>query len=303
VAKTLDLYMPYDSGPGASIMEDGWRSIMRNVLPSGVLPGANDNKFAVYADSTGMQVKARTGSVWIEGNWGQSTAEKALPIAAAHATLGRADLVVARNRFVDNLIEVDVLPGTPASTPTYPALTQNTSIWEIPLAQVVVDPAVTTIAAAKVIDFRQYNRPFARYYAATTGVSYTVGNAFPQTYDTPTDTCSDVVIDSTNSKFTLGRSGVWFVQGGVRAQYTFSGGAEQGFYWSVNKNGSTIELQGKTVEPLILTNQFFVSEVGTTARFNAGDYVQFMLKNNSTHPATAVAAGQTISCNFRWLDY
>jgi hypothetical protein len=284
-------------------MEDGWRSIMRNILPSGVLPGAPDNKFQVYADSTGMQVKAKTGSAWIEGQWGASTAEKILPIAAAHATLGRLDVVVVRNRFVDNWIEVDVLTGVPASTPTFIPLTQNTSIWEIPLCQVVVDPTVTTIAAAKVVDVRQYNRPFARYYATTTGVAYTVGNTFPQNYDTPTDTCSDVTPDSTGTKFTLNRSGVWYVQGSTRAQYTYGGGAEQGFYWFVNKNGSATEMQGKTIEPLILTNQFFVTECSTTARFTAGDYVSFNLRNNSTHAASAVSAGQAISCNFRWLDY
>jgi hypothetical protein len=304
VPKTLDLYMPYDSGAGANVTEDGWRSFMRNILPSGVLPGAPDNKFAVYADSTGMQVKAKTGSAWIEGNWGSSTTEKPLPIAASHATLGRLDLAVLRNRFADNYIELDVLPGTPASTPAYPPLTQNTSIWEIPLAQVIVDPTVTTIAAAKVIDFRQYNRPFARYYAATTGVSYTAGNTFAQTYDTPTDICSDVIPNGNGSQFTLSRGGVWYVQGSVRAQYTYTGGAEQGFYWFVAKNGSLVtELQGRTIEPLVLTNQFFVAEISTTARFAAGDTVQFNLRNNSTHTATATPAAQAIACNFRWLDY
>jgi hypothetical protein len=303
VAATLDSYGPYDAGPGANITEDTWRSIMRNILPSGVLPGAPDNRFQTYADSTGMQVKVMTGSVWIEGQWGGSTSEKVLPIAAAHATLGRRDLIVARNRFVDNLIELDVVTGTPASTPVYPGPASNTSIWEIPIGRVVVDPAVTTIAAAKVSDFRQFNRPFARYYAAATGIAYTVANTFPQNYDTATDTCSDVVVDSTNTQFQLLRSGVWFVQGSTRVQYTYGGGAEQGFYWYMNKNGSATELQGKTIEPLVLTNQFFVSEISTTARFGTGDYVQFNLRNNSTHAATAAAAGQAISCNFRWLDY
>jgi hypothetical protein len=252
-----------------------------------------------------MQVKAKTGSVWIEGNWGAATAEKILPIAAAHATLSRVDLVILRNRFVDNVIEVDVLTGTPASPALGPQATRNTSVWEIPLAQVIIDPAVTTIASTKIVDNRQYNRPFARYYAAATSIAYTAGNVFAQGYDTATDTCSDVTINNNtaNTQFSLNRSGVWFVQGSTRVQYTYTGGAEQGFYWTVNKNGSTTELQGKTIEPLVLTNQFFTTEVSTTARFNAGDYVTFNLRNNSTHTATATAAAQAISCNFRWLDY
>ncbi|MES2405559.1 MAG: hypothetical protein V4567_14660, partial [Pseudomonadota bacterium] len=47
----------------------------------------------------------------------------------------RIDRVVLRADFVNNNIVLDVLQGTPAVSPAAPALTQNTSIWEISLAQ------------------------------------------------------------------------------------------------------------------------------------------------------------------------
>lgn len=150
---SLDVYYPFDSGPGANVTELQWRNMMRYVLSTGIIRGAL-NQHEVFADSTGMQVKVRTGHCWIQGHYGEQTAEKTLAIAAAHATLPRKDRVVLRGDFVDNVIELDVLTGTAASSPVAPLLTQSSSVWEISLAIVDVPATDTSIGSTQVVNDR-----------------------------------------------------------------------------------------------------------------------------------------------------
>lgn len=176
---SLDLYLPFDAGAGANVTEDNWRKMARFWLGTGPI-AAEDNEMQVYADSTGMQVKVKTGKAFVRGHYGENTAEKTLAVTAAHATLGRIDLVVLRADFVNNRVEVDVIAGTAAASPAAPVVTQSTSIWEVALATVTVDAAVTTIAAGKVTDARVKVTPpsqgplFARKTAIESVTSSTV---------------------------------------------------------------------------------------------------------------------------------
>lgn len=155
---TLDQYAPFDSGAGSNVTEDGWRAMMRRLCRSGVIRDVA-NSTQVYADSTGMQVKVKTGEMWAEGHWGLISTEKIVTIAAAHATLARLDLIVWRIDYVNNRIEVDAVTGTAGATPVAPNLTRNSSIHECPLAIVSVPAADTGIDAAQVIDARMWGGP------------------------------------------------------------------------------------------------------------------------------------------------
>lgn len=165
----LDLYVPFDAGAGANLTEDNWRKMARHWLGTGVLRG-EDNELQVYGDSSGMQVKVKTGKAWVRGHYGESTAEKTLAIAVADATNPRIDVVVLRADFDNNLIELVVLTGTPAGSPVAPAVTQSSAIWEVALAQVAVAAAAVTIAAGNVTD--------ARLYAAGADDLWTPAKAF-----------------------------------------------------------------------------------------------------------------------------
>jgi hypothetical protein len=150
----MDVYAPFDSGPGSSIGEDTWRKIMRRPTVSGVLRNVL-NELLVYADSTGMQVKVKTGEVWMEGEWGTITIEKIVPIATAHATLARIDRIVARADYVANQIVVDVLTGTAGSGLAI-GCTRNTAMYEVSLATIAVPATDVSIDAAQVTDARQF---------------------------------------------------------------------------------------------------------------------------------------------------
>jgi hypothetical protein len=160
----LDIYAPFDSGPGANVTEDTWRLMMRHMLgsASGIIR-AFENEFAVTANASGMQVFVDSGECWMRGHFGRKTTSTTLPIAAAHATLPRKDRVILRADFLNNVISLEVLTGTAAASPTEPTLTQNTTVWETALAVVDVTAADVTIAANQVTDDRRYTQGNARY--------------------------------------------------------------------------------------------------------------------------------------------
>lgn len=215
MAVTLDAYAPFDSGAGANATEDTWRKMMRHVngSASGVLRGIA-NEFQVYADSTGMQVKARTGECWLRGHWGESTVEKTMGIAAAHATLARIDRAVLRLDTVNNRIETDVLTGTAAASPAVPSLTQSSSIWETSLAKISVPAADTSIDAGQVTDDRTYTTVQVRVRQA---VAQTIGNAsfVKLAFDTVSagsdNGSADLLFNTTTNTFDIGRSGLLLI--------------------------------------------------------------------------------------------
>lgn len=80
-----------------------------------------------------------------------------VPIAAAHATLNRIDLIVVRVRDsqysgVSNNVAIEAVTGTPGASPSPPATPANSFV----LAQVAVNAAVTTINNSNITDRRWY---------------------------------------------------------------------------------------------------------------------------------------------------
>ncbi len=145
---------PFDgAGPGSSITEAFWILMAKHFLHTGVVKGEL-NEFASFADSTGMQVKVPTGRGFVEGQMAYTDALTTLAISAAHATLPRIDRVVLRKDNLAKTMALIVLTGTAASSPAAPALTQTANTWDMPISQVLVAAAATTIAAGAVTDER-----------------------------------------------------------------------------------------------------------------------------------------------------
>ena len=130
----------------------------------GVIPD-HLNELEVYGDSSGMQVKVRSGRALLDPKGAapatgfyESDAEEVLAIGAAHGTLLRIDRVVVRRTAASKAIALAVLAGTPASSPSAPALTQTSATYEVSLAQVLVGAGVVTIQAGDVTDERAFAR-------------------------------------------------------------------------------------------------------------------------------------------------
>lgn len=139
------------------------RPSVAGVLPSRAadLFGSYTNEFMVTAPG-GMQVNVAQGRA-VAGVMFAKLQDSAvaggvyaLDVTAAHATLQRVDRVVVEFNMATGVVQLKMSNGTAATTGTAvpPALTQNAAIWQVPLAIVVVDPAVSTIAAVDVFDTR-----------------------------------------------------------------------------------------------------------------------------------------------------
>ncbi|MBT2656611.1 hypothetical protein J7E81_15435 [Bacillus sp. ISL-18] len=151
----VQTYFPFDSGAGADVRENQWSKMAQNWLGTGVIKGQL-SELQVYADSTGLQVKVKSGMSWIKGHYFESSSEEVLPITTADTTNPRIDRVIIRLDWTANTIQLAVLQGVPAISPVAPALTQNVSRWEISLAQVSVGTNVSTITSGSVIDDRVF---------------------------------------------------------------------------------------------------------------------------------------------------
>ena len=119
----------------------------------------------VYPDpSTGLQVKANAvpnmgvsisaGNGWINGYYITLDAAESRSITTANATLSRIDSVVIGLNYTTRSITLYVKTGAPSANPIAPALTRNTSTWELELAQILVAAGAANITQSAITDMR-----------------------------------------------------------------------------------------------------------------------------------------------------
>lgn len=115
------------------------------------------NELEVFADSSGMQVKVKSGQAMVRGHYYNNSAQESLVVTVADPSNPRIDNVVLELDPSANTIVLKVVAGTAAGSPSAPSLTQtDAGIYQIKLAEVLVDAAATTIAAGKVTDARSF---------------------------------------------------------------------------------------------------------------------------------------------------
>jgi len=104
--------------------------------------------------ASATQITVQSGAGMANGLPFWSTWTLSLPVAAAHATYTRYDMVVVRVNFIDKEARVTILQGTPAASPVGPALQKSAApYYDVPLARLTVEPGsgVTTVS-----DFRDF---------------------------------------------------------------------------------------------------------------------------------------------------
>lgn len=146
---------PFDTGPGANVLETEWQKMARQWLTTGVIPAFRE-ELLVTANGAAMQVTVQTGAAWVEGFWYDTDADVVLAVGAADASNPRLDTVVARLDRAANTIVLAVKQGVAAASPAAPALTQTDVLWEVPLADVTVPAAAGVIVAGNVADRRVF---------------------------------------------------------------------------------------------------------------------------------------------------
>lgn len=136
-------------------------SVLRNMLKmyfsNGLFLSALATSWAVTAPSdNSLVLTVAAGAGLIQGATGYTDAPGTLTLSAADSSLPRYDMVVARlndNSDYRN-IYLDIIEGTPASTPAYPELTQSDSIWEIGIAAIYRAANSTTVTQSAITDLR-----------------------------------------------------------------------------------------------------------------------------------------------------
>lgn len=146
-------YYPFDAGAGDETYEAEWSQMLRFMIANGVLP-RRDDELEPYGDSTGMQIKVKSGFGTVLGHFYHNDSEEILAIAAADGSNPRIDVLALQVDWPSNDMELIIVTGTPGATPAIPALTQSASIWQVPLAWVAVGTGVSTITAGNVTDVR-----------------------------------------------------------------------------------------------------------------------------------------------------
>lgn len=164
------------------------------VVASGVVPGGSDTPLKV-SPSSGMVISVAAGFAVIQGT---STADQGayrvglaaagtIDVPAAHATLARYDLIVAK--VVDNgdstsTGPVALVQGTPAGSPAEPAVPANSTT----LARITVGAAVSSINAGNITDRRVYAVPAGGVQPTTSGATVAAPYEGQMRYDADTDT-------------------------------------------------------------------------------------------------------------------
>lgn len=127
------------------------------------------NELEPYGDGTGMNVKVKDGQALIRGHYYDNTGTETLTISAADPTNPRIDSVILRLDPTANTIVLAILTGTPAASPSAPALTQtDAAIYEVRLANIAVAAGAVVISAGNVTDTRSFNLSAADLQSSVT---------------------------------------------------------------------------------------------------------------------------------------
>lgn len=132
-----------------------WLSNVRDHRINGYIEGEGSELKVVASDPVAMTVSVGIGKGWVQGNYYSTTSAVTLTIATADSALPRIDRIVLRNTITGTRkIQPVVITGTAASTPSAPAYTRTTEVYDLVLADVVVAAGATSISDANITDQR-----------------------------------------------------------------------------------------------------------------------------------------------------
>ena len=127
-------------------------SMFEGLISDGIYENVDD-AYVVTA-SSGMIVNVGTGRAMVKSKWVKNTAPVAVTINDAHVLLNRYTAIVLRLDISGRAISIETIDGTPASTPSKPAIVRNGSYYDLLLAYVYVGAGVTSITQANIEDQR-----------------------------------------------------------------------------------------------------------------------------------------------------
>jgi hypothetical protein len=107
--------------------------------------------FEVVEDS-GMNILIKSGRAWFKSTWSLNDSNLSDTVPTADPLLPRIDIVYLEINLGSGVRanKIDIVTGTPASSPVPPTLTQSGDVWQYPLAHIYVGAGVTSISDANI---------------------------------------------------------------------------------------------------------------------------------------------------------
>lgn len=106
----------------------------------------------IVKPNNGMMVSVDTGRAWFNHTWTYNDAILPITLDASEVLLKRIDAVVLEVNSTEAIRanSIKVVRGTPASSPSKPALTKSKLVNQYALAYITVNPAATSIGQADI---------------------------------------------------------------------------------------------------------------------------------------------------------
>lgn len=139
----------YDRTYSSSDLADYFASFIGN----GVF--ANPANSLMVVAGSGLKVSVNVGKAFINGYfYSLSESNKSLSVSRGDNKYSRIDRVICSLNLSNRLIEVKVLKGTAAATPAAPAITRDSTRYDLVLAEIAVAAGCTAITDAMITDKR-----------------------------------------------------------------------------------------------------------------------------------------------------
>lgn len=135
-----------------------------------------------------LKLNVAVGDAFINGYWYKNDENFELQLAQANGSLPRIDRIVLRWDSLTRYINLAILQGNPAATPSARDLTRNADTWELGLADIYIERGVLSISDANITDLRP-DRTYCGYVAGvvnqidTTNLFAQFTDAFEQYYE------------------------------------------------------------------------------------------------------------------------
>jgi hypothetical protein len=125
-------------------------AIFDGIILDGVFSNV-ENGLAVV-ENTGMNVNVSTGRAWFDSTWTYCDAPFGITVPTADALLPRIDVIYleVNKEAGTRANSFNIQTGTPASSPTPPALGQTSTVTKYALAEIYVGAGVTSITQSNI---------------------------------------------------------------------------------------------------------------------------------------------------------
>lgn len=154
----------------------------------GILPGSGNGTYAaLQVIATGSaNIDVKIGAALVNGRLYETDAVVPLVVGSNASGNPRIDTVILRADYTAQTIRPVIKQGTPAGSPARPSLTQNTTLWEMPLADIAVANGFSTINQSDITDRRRSVhhaasgwQPYAYMLDYAYGNNYSAGYVWP----------------------------------------------------------------------------------------------------------------------------